>query len=170
MLAYLDALIAALTERDAPEVARLLAHPLARTLPAEAVSEAEAAVRAERDASAPAIPWRIPLRVLQLRHRTAELLREEPPVADAPEAAAGFDALDALEATVEHRGLAPAAPRSTREGPPGVVGDPAVMPAAVARRLVREARGLTPPGMPSVRGSRPRMVQMELPLGLPRSA
>ena len=46
MLGYLDALIAALSVRDATEAQRLLAHPLARLLPEDVVSEAAALLAA----------------------------------------------------------------------------------------------------------------------------
>ncbi len=78
MLAYLDSLIAALTLRDAPEVTRLLAHPLARILPDTVRAEADAFARGACD------PLAAPLRMMQLRHQTAELLREAAPVADQP--------------------------------------------------------------------------------------
>ncbi len=96
MLAYLDALIAALTVRDHAEVERLLAHPLARILPEEAQREVQAFGSGACD------PLAAPLRVMQLRHTTAELLRDVPEVADravapavaesAPRAAAAGDA------------------------------------------------------------------------------
>lgn len=76
MLAYLDALIDALALRDVAEVQRLLAHPLARILPEPARAEAVALLQARTD------PLTALLRVMQLRHQTAELLRESPPVAD----------------------------------------------------------------------------------------
>lgn len=90
MLGYLDALIAALSVRDGAEVARLLAHPLARLLPAEVREEATAFHTGTRDALA------APLRAMQLRHQTAELLRDAA-AADAPERLgdAGRDALRA---------------------------------------------------------------------------
>ncbi len=69
MLGYLDSLIAALNDRETPEIDRLLAHPLARILPAEARRVAESFRDGAVDGFAP------PLRVLQLRHQTAELLR-----------------------------------------------------------------------------------------------
>lgn len=69
MLAYLDALLAALTMLDAAEVTRLLAHPLARILTREALAEAEAAIAPTAGNAAGA-----PLRILQLRHQTAHLL------------------------------------------------------------------------------------------------
>ena len=81
MLAYLDALIAALSVRDAAEVARLLAHPLARILPETVRDEALAFTSVGAD------PLAAPLHTMRLRHQTAELLREGPVVADlAPEA------------------------------------------------------------------------------------
>lgn len=70
MLAYLDSLIAALAVRESSDIDRLLAHPLARVLPPEARREAEAF----RDGHCDRIA--APLRVMQLRHQTAELLRE----------------------------------------------------------------------------------------------
>lgn len=79
MLGYLDALIAALAVRDGEEARRLLAHPLARLLPEAVRDEAAAFAAGQRDALA------APLRAMQLRHQTAELLREMPALADAPE-------------------------------------------------------------------------------------
>lgn len=78
MLDYLDALITALTLRDATEAARLLGHPLSRLLPADVCQEAGAFVSGERDALA------VPLRTMQLHRQTAELLQEAPALADAP--------------------------------------------------------------------------------------
>jgi hypothetical protein len=72
MLAYLDALIAALAARDTPEIDRLLAHPLARILSPDALADAAA----ERRAAANGAPQVAPLRLLQLRHRTGQLLGE----------------------------------------------------------------------------------------------
>ncbi|MCX5768178.1 MAG: hypothetical protein NTZ43_13240 [Gemmatimonadetes bacterium] len=66
LLAYLDALVAAVRARDAAEITRLLAHPLARMLSREVAAEARAAVIAT--------PALAPLRLLQLRHQTAMLL------------------------------------------------------------------------------------------------
>jgi hypothetical protein len=71
MLAYLDALIDALTVRDAGEVERLLAHPLARILSDDARREAASFGNGTSD------PLAAPLRVMQLRHRTAELLADD---------------------------------------------------------------------------------------------
>ena len=81
MLAYLDALLGALTLRDTAEVRRLLAHPLARILPDAARAEAMTLAEGRPDALA------APLRVMQLRHQTAELLRDTPPIADVAEQA-----------------------------------------------------------------------------------
>lgn len=78
MLSYLDALIAALSVRDTPEAERLMAHPLARLLPEDVRDEASAFTAGARD------PLAAPLRVMQLRHQTAELLREAPELADQP--------------------------------------------------------------------------------------
>jgi hypothetical protein len=100
MLGYLDALITALSLRDANEAQRLLAHPLARLLPTEVCDEAGAFVSGERDALA------VPLRAMQLRRQTAELLQEAPALADAPTRVAA----DALET------LAPP-PEAPRDGP-----------------------------------------------------
>lgn len=91
MLAYLDALIDALAVRDTAAVDRLLAHPLARILPEGARDEARRLSAADAD------PLAAPLRVMQLRHMTAELLRdapEAPVIADVPlpaEQAAGAE-------------------------------------------------------------------------------
>lgn len=79
MLGYLDALIAALSVRDGAEVDRLLGHPLGRLLPREVREEATALRLGAHDALA------APLRAMQLRHQTAELLRDAV-VADRPEA------------------------------------------------------------------------------------
>jgi hypothetical protein len=81
MLAYLDALIAALAARDIAETDRLLAHPLARILSPDARADATA----ERRAAGTDTPAGTPLRLLQLRYRTAQLLGEAVN-ADAPEA------------------------------------------------------------------------------------
>lgn len=82
MLNYLDALIDALSLRDCAEATRLLAHPLSRILPATVRDEANALVDGRCDALA------APLRLMQLRHQTAELLRDSPPVADVADVAA----------------------------------------------------------------------------------
>ena len=79
MLGYLDALIAALSVRDSTEAQRLLAHPLARLLPEDVIAEASAFVAGVPDALA------APLRAMQLRYQTAELLRDAPLAADQPE-------------------------------------------------------------------------------------
>jgi hypothetical protein len=81
MLAYLDALIAALAARDIAETDRLLAHPLARILSPEALADATA----ERRAAGTDQPAGTPLRLLQLRYRTAQLLSDAAVNADAPE-------------------------------------------------------------------------------------
>jgi hypothetical protein len=72
MLAYLDALCAALLAHNALEVRRLLQHPLSRILPRDVREEALAI---SRD---PHASLRAPLRTLQFYHQTAELLSEEP--------------------------------------------------------------------------------------------
>lgn len=79
MLGYLDALIAALSVRDETEATRLLRHPLARLLPEEVRTEAAAFSAGGCDALA------APLRTMQLRHQTAELLRDAVVLADQPE-------------------------------------------------------------------------------------
>jgi hypothetical protein len=68
MLAYLDALVTAVRTGDAAEVERLLAHPLARILSREAAHEAHASMHGALEYA--------PLRLLQLRHQTAQLLGE----------------------------------------------------------------------------------------------
>ncbi len=72
MLGYLDALLDALTVRDATEAKRLLAHPLARLLPDEVRAEAGRFVTGDCDALA------APMRTLLHRRQTAELLRDLP--------------------------------------------------------------------------------------------
>jgi hypothetical protein len=72
MLAYLDALLAALAARDTAEIDRLLAHPLARILSPEALADATA----ERRAAGTGTPSVAPLRLFQLRYRTAQLLAD----------------------------------------------------------------------------------------------
>lgn len=107
MLAYLDALIDALSLRDGAEVTRLLAHPLSRILPATVRDEAHAFAEGRCDALA------APLRLMQLRHQTAELLRESPPVADVADAPA--------DARIEVAD----APRARRAPPPARAHRPA---------------------------------------------
>ena len=80
MLAYLDALLAALAARDTTEIDRLLAHPLARILSPDALADATAERRAAGTGTASVTP----LRLLQLRYRTAQLLGDRVN-ADAPE-------------------------------------------------------------------------------------
>lgn len=82
MLAYLDALLAALAARDTTEIDRLLAHPLARILSPDALADATA----ERRAAALGTPSVVPLRLLQFRYRTVQLLGNNTAAADAPEA------------------------------------------------------------------------------------
>ena len=81
MLAYLDALLAALAARDINEIDRLLAHPLARILSPDALSDATA----ERRAAGLGTPSIAPLRLLQFRYRTVQLLGNHT-AADSPEA------------------------------------------------------------------------------------
>ncbi len=100
MLAYLDALLDALSLRDAAAVDRLLAHPLARILPEAARDEARLIGRGAGDALA------APLRVMRLRHLTAELLRESPVIADRAE--------DPADAHATERNADPAPPRQSR--------------------------------------------------------
>lgn len=80
MLAYLDALIAALAARNTTEIDRLLAHPLARILSQDALADATA----ERRAAGTGTPSVAPLKLLQLRYRTAQLLSSRVN-ADSPE-------------------------------------------------------------------------------------
>jgi hypothetical protein len=89
VLAYLDALVAAIAAGNPAEITRLLAHPLARTLTRDA--------RIEADALGDAVA--APLRLLQLRHQTAHLLSEH---------------ADAAERNVE---TATAPPSATRPAP-----------------------------------------------------
>lgn len=72
MLAYLDALVAAIAASNPAEIARLLAHPLARTLTHDARVEAEHVAAG----GALGVTVAAPLRLLQLRHQTAHLLGE----------------------------------------------------------------------------------------------
>jgi hypothetical protein len=95
MLPYLDALLAALAARDTSEIDRLLAHPLARILSPDALAD----TTAERRAAGTGAPSVTPLRLLQLRYRTAQLLSDHV-VADSPEPADPAD----------HRRHAPQAP------------------------------------------------------------
>lgn len=88
MLAYLDALVAAVRAGDASEIDRLLAHPLARILPRDAAREASTALHGALTRS--------PLRLLQLRHQTAQLLGEP-----------------AHATAADHRALPPSAARAT---------------------------------------------------------
>jgi hypothetical protein len=81
MLAYLDALLAALAARDISEIDRLLAHPLARILSPDALADATA----ERRAAGLGDPSVAPLRLLQFRYRTVQLLGSHTTLADAPE-------------------------------------------------------------------------------------
>lgn len=98
MLAYLDALLAALAARDIAEIDRLLAHPLARILSADALEDATA----ERRAAGTGLPSGTPLRLLQLRYRTAQLLSERV-MADAPETAPSVEQARRASAWAEHR-------------------------------------------------------------------
>jgi hypothetical protein len=80
VLAYLDALIAAIAAENPAEISRLLAHPLARILTRDARVEAEHIA-----AGAAGVAVAAPLRLLQLRHQTAHLLGEHAEHADAAE-------------------------------------------------------------------------------------
>lgn len=104
MLAYLDALIAALAAHDIAETDRLLAHPLARILSPEALADATA----ERRAAGTRAPAGTPFRLLQLRYRTAQLLAE----------AVNADSAEKAEAVVERKRPMPSAPAwSERRSP-----------------------------------------------------
>jgi hypothetical protein len=92
MLAYLDALLDALSVRDTADVERLLSHPLARVLPETVRDEARALIQRTGDGLA------APLRLMRLRHVTAELLQDAPVIADladAPDAVADDVVADA---------------------------------------------------------------------------
>ena len=77
MLAYLDALVAAIAAGNPAEITRLLAHPLAQTLTRDA--------RVEAEHVAAGVTVATPLRLLQLRHQTAQLLGEHADTADTAE-------------------------------------------------------------------------------------
>ena len=77
MLAYLDALVAAVSRHDTRDIERLLAHPLARILTGEACREAQMAAGDRTSA--------VPLRLLQQRHQTAQLLGDRVTAAEAIE-------------------------------------------------------------------------------------
>lgn len=104
MLAYLDALLDALSVRDTADVDRLLAHPLSRVLSEAVREEAQALIRGGGD------PLAAPLRLMQLRHVTAELLQETPEVADRA-VAAGTDRAMISDGSREPRLTAPTLPR-----------------------------------------------------------
>lgn len=108
MLTYLDALIAALSVRDAAEVDRLLAHPLARIL--------TAAVRAEVYTMRPdgTDPLAAPLRLMQLRHQTAELLRDAPVIADREESPEAGGPSGLIDVSRQTHATPPRAHRSVR--------------------------------------------------------
>jgi hypothetical protein len=95
VLAYLDALVAAIAAGNPAEITRLLAHPLARTLTRDARIEAEHVAAGV----ALGVTVAAPLRLLQLRHQTAHLLSEH---------------ADAAERNVE---TATAPPSATRPAP-----------------------------------------------------
>jgi len=68
LLGYLDALCTALIARDAPEIRRLLRHPLARALPRKVREEALAIRRAG------ASSLMAPVHTLHFFHQTAHVL------------------------------------------------------------------------------------------------
>ena len=74
MLAYLDSLCVALTERNDIEVRRLLSLPMARHLPRRVRDEALALTRGTRQA------LRTPIQAMQFRHQMAQLLLGDPAV------------------------------------------------------------------------------------------
>jgi hypothetical protein len=79
MLTYLDSLCDAMTTRDLPRLRNLIeGHPLARLLPAEALSEARRflAQKAGRHA--------VPLATLRFRDQTARLLCDSPQDGNVP--------------------------------------------------------------------------------------
>jgi hypothetical protein len=104
VLAYLDALVAAIAARNAAEISRLLAHPLARTLTRDGRLEAEQV--------AAGVATVAPLRLLQLRHQTAQLLG-----APADSAEHEFDAEAAGLPQAANRGGARAPSRHQMELP-----------------------------------------------------
>lgn len=68
MLAFLDALCAALIARDAARIRQLLAHPLSRALPRAVRDEASAIATGASNG------FVAPLNTLRLYHQTAHLL------------------------------------------------------------------------------------------------
>lgn len=68
MLAFLDAFCAALLQRDAAAVGRLLQHPLAAALPEAVRAEAQRVLEGGPG------PHAAPLQALRLYHQTAHLL------------------------------------------------------------------------------------------------
>lgn len=100
MLVYLDALIDALTTRDVAEAERLLSHPLARLLPEEVRAEAGVISAGTRDSLA------TPLRVMQLRFQTAQLLSGAR-AADQPEAPLAPEPQLSTPPTLSRRPLKP---------------------------------------------------------------
>ena len=68
MLAFLDALCAALIARDVARIRGLLAHPLARALPQAVRDEANAMAHGTH------VSFGAPLHTLRLYHQTAHLL------------------------------------------------------------------------------------------------
>lgn len=78
MLAYLDALCAALMEGHELEVRRLLSHPLARHLPRRVRDEARELARPGGRGN------RTPVFTLRFRHQMSELLVERLPIPSDP--------------------------------------------------------------------------------------
>jgi hypothetical protein len=72
MLAYLEELCAALLAHDAGAIHRLLAHPLARSLPRQVREEAIAISRAQPTS------LRAPIQTLRFYHQTLQLRASEP--------------------------------------------------------------------------------------------
>ncbi|MGQ0765355.1 MAG: hypothetical protein ACT4OZ_06785 [Gemmatimonadota bacterium] len=68
VLAFLDALCAALLSRNEPVIRELLSHPLAATLPGAVMVEAYQVL------DGGARPYAAPLQTLRLYHQTAHLL------------------------------------------------------------------------------------------------
>jgi len=100
MLVYLDALIDALSTRDVAEAERLLSHPLARLLPDEVRSEAGVITAGTRDSLA------APLRAMQLRYQTAQLLSDAT-AADQPELPVAHDPALSAPPTLARRPARP---------------------------------------------------------------
>ena len=92
MLTYLDVLAAALAARDAAEIRRLLDHPMARLLPADARAEAEGIADGTLGGQV------VPMRVLLFRRLTAALIAAAEPEVVLP---AAPESIEGSPTTVE---------------------------------------------------------------------